>query len=410
MQKKVLFWAAGENAKKIVSCLREDVLIEAFIENDALRWGETFCGAEIISCQKMCHYEFEYIVITTPNYEEILEQLIELGVDKSMIITPFDPDRCGRSGWREIFYVGELLYYVSNQKMQSMLYTLDNMKYEIIDDEKFGDLVFPIIKSVDETLSMLKKGYSMSRYGDGELNMILGRNFSTFQKPDEKLIVRLKEILKSSEEKHIVCLPDIYGSFNNKNEEHKGWFRRHLANGGREADYKLFDLQKVYYNAFITRPYKDYVDKSGAKERFAALKEIWNDKDITIIEGTKTRFGVGNDLLDNVRSCQRILGPAVNAFDKYAELLKEAGKIDKNRLVLIALGHTATVLAYDLAREGYQALDIGHLDIEYEWFIRGTEKKIPIENKFVNEAPLGRYVAEKINDEKYNKEIITVII
>lgn len=409
MQKKVLFWAAGANAKKIVSCLREDVSIEAFVENDALRWGETFCGAEIIPYKKIYEYEFDYVVITTPSYEEILAQLIELGINKDMIITPFDPERCDRNGWREIFHVGELLYYISNQKMQSMMYTLDNMKYEIAIDIKSNDLVFPIIKSVDETLQMVKDGYSMSRYGDGELNMILGRNFSTFQKSDEILISRLKEILKSSEPKHIVCLPDIYGNFDNKNKEHKEWFRRHLANGGREADYKLFDLQKVYYNAFITRPYKDYVDKSGAKERFDALKEIWSNRDITIIEGSKTRFGVGNDLLDNVRSCQRILGPAVNAFDRYEELLEEAKKIVKSRLVLIALGHTATVLAYDLAKEGYQAIDIGHLDIEYEWFLRGTDRKIPIENKFVNEAPLGRCVAEEIDDKKYNREIIAVI-
>ena len=402
-------WAAGENAKKIVSCLREDVSIEAFVENDALRWGETFCGAKIISCHNINQYEYDYVVITTPNYEEILIQLSELSVDKNVIITPFSPERCGRNGWRDIFHVGELLYYISDQKMQNMTYILNNMKYEIATEVKSNDLVFPIIKSVDETFQMLKKGYSMSRYGDGELNMILGRNFSTFQKPDENLIIRLKEILQSSEKNHIVCLPDIYGNFNNKNEEHKGWFRRHLANGGREADYKLFNLQKVYYNAFITRPYKDYVDKSGAKERFDALKEIWNNRDITIIEGSKTRFGVGNDLLDNVKSCQRILGPAVNAFDKYEELLKEAKKIDKSRLVLIALGHTATVLAYDLAKEGYQALDIGHLDIEYEWFLRGTDKKIPIENKFVNEAPLGRCVAEEIDDEKYNHEIVARI-
>lgn len=36
----------------------------------------------------------------------------------------------------------------------------------------------------------------MSRYGDGELNMILNRNFSTFQISDETLIMRLRQILK----------------------------------------------------------------------------------------------------------------------------------------------------------------------------------------------------------------------
>jgi hypothetical protein len=37
-----------------------------------------------------------------------------------------------------------------------------------------------------------------------------------------------------------------------------------------------------------------------------------------------------------------------------------------DKLILIALGPTATVLAYDLAKKGYQAIDIGHLPSCYE--------------------------------------------
>ncbi|MDE6363163.1 MAG: GT-D fold domain-containing protein, partial [Lachnospiraceae bacterium] len=156
-------------------------------------------------------------------------------------------------------------------------------------------------------------------------------------------------------------------------------------------------------------PYIDYVDSCEAYGKFRALRELWKDRDITIIEGEKTRFGVGNDLISNARSCERILGPAVNAFEKYEELLAQARQTGKDRLILIAMGHTATVLAYDLAREGFQALDIGHLDIEYEWFIRKADRKIAVEGKYVNEAPLGRVVPETISDEKYNSEIIKVI-
>ena len=50
----------------------------------------------------------------------------------------------------------------------------------------------------------------------------------------------------------------------------------------------------------------------------------------------------------------------------------------KNKLILIALGPTATILAYDLYKLGYRAIDIGHIDIEYEWFLRKANTKIPI--------------------------------
>lgn len=410
MSRTVIFWAAGANAKKFAGCLKENVKISAFVDNDALRWGELFCGALIVSAQDISKYQYDYIVITTPDYEDILNQLIGIKVDHNKIITPFAPDRCERKGWRDIFHMGELMYYVLEQRTVAMARILENIPYEISAGIEKGHIRRPIVRSIDETLEKLKEGYSMSRYGDGELNMILNRNFSTFQISDETLIMRLRQILKSNLPRHMVCIPDIYGDFFNKNEEHKNWFRRHLADGGREHDYSIFDMDKEYYNAFITRPYKDYINKYGVRERFLSLRSVWNNKDITIIEGEKTRFGVGNDLIDNAKSCERILGPAVNSFDKYNELLEQAKKIDKNRIILIALGHTATVMAYDLVTEGFQALDIGHLDIEYEWFLRKTDKKIPIEGKYVNEAPLGRIVSEHITDEKYNREIIKVIV
>ena len=77
---------------------------------------------------------------------------------------------------------------------------------------------------------------------------------------------------------------------------------------------------------------------------------------------------------------------------------------------LIALGPTATVLAYDLFKLGYQSIDIGHLDIEYEWFLRNASSKIAIENKIVIENHDKNNTFTKIKDEKYYKQIIAKIL
>nr|WP_295113751.1 GT-D fold domain-containing glycosyltransferase [uncultured Methanobrevibacter sp.] len=74
----------------------------------------------------------------------------------------------------------------------------------------------------------------------------------------------------------------------------------------------------------------------------------------------------------------------------------------------MALGPTATVLSYDLAEEGYYALDIGHLDIEYEWFLRKATKKIAIENKWINEVPENT-ITETFYDEDYFNQIDCII-
>ena len=119
-------------------------------------------------------------------------------------------------------------------------------------------------------------------------------------------------------------------------------------------------------------------------------------------------MGIGNDLLDKAKSIKRILCPAENAFDKYEEILNNCLKFQKDCLILIALGPTATVLAYDLGNKGYHALDIGHIDIEYEWYLKRAQRKIKIENKYVNEA--GGYSGSlQIDDINYKNSIVKII-
>ena len=148
-----------------------------------------------------------------------------------------------------------------------------------------------------------------------------------------------------------------------------------------------------------------YKDKSITKSCFNLWKEIWNEKDLLIVEGAKTRLGVGNDLFDNVKSIKRILAPNTNAFSLIDRLFSEVKKYSKNHLVLLALGPTATVLAYRLALEGFWAIDIGHIDIEYEWYIRNAKEKIAIPNKYVIEAKNGKNVSE-FSDPIYNGQIV----
>ena len=66
---------------------------------------------------------------------------------------------------------------------------------------------------------------------------------------------------------------------------------------------------------------------------------------------------------------------------------------------------TATVLAYDLARLGYWAVDLGHLDIEYEWLKLGVNEKVSIKGKYTNESK-GGDVVDECKDEQYLSQII----
>jgi glycosyltransferase family protein len=269
--------------------------------------------------------------------------------------------------------------------------------------------IIPQVASIDETIrKIVTDRCSISRFGDGEV-LLTECHAIGFQKGDPKLAERLIEVLTSQNEGHLVCISDAFSDFSRYNRSMRRFWRTHFYIYGRLWD-KYLVPNRLYYNTFVTRPYMDFASKDASARWFHNMKAIWNDRDVIFIEGEKSRLGVGNDLFDNVRSIRRILCPPRDAFDRYEDILAEACKQTKedNLLFLIALGPTATVLAYDLFRAGYQAVDVGHVDIEYEWWRMGAKRKVKLERKYVNEVAVGTQVADA--GDGYRKQIIAQII
>ena len=261
----------------------------------------------------------------------------------------------------------------------------------------------PKVYNAEKTLNkLINSNYSICRFGDGEFNLINGENLN-FQKFDQNLQEKLASILKTNETNVMVCIPDVFSSLDHIKA--KSFWRKYLAYN-RSQLYSLLNMDKQYYDSLITRV---YIDTEKTNDEYGIIfnkfKTLWNEKHIVIVEGESSRLGVGNDLFNNADELTRIICPAINAFDKYEEIFNLCKTMPKGTLFIIALGPTATVLAYDLAQLGYQALDLGHIDIEYEWFLMGAKKKIPIKNKYVNEAKNGRKITI-INDNNYLKQVI----
>jgi glycosyltransferase family protein len=261
----------------------------------------------------------------------------------------------------------------------------------------------PIVKSTDETLNkIINEKCSVSRYGNGEFNiMFKGEQF--FQEFNNDLRLRLIEIIDSHSNNHIVCIPDVFSNMDKFTSRAQNFWNNYL-NKYRSKIYRKLDKKKVYFDAMVTRLYMDYKDKSKADERFLKFKMIWDDKEIVLVEGEQSRLGAGNNLFSNAKSLKRILCPAENAFAKYQEIISVVKKYDTSKLILIALGPTATVLAYDLCKLGYQAIDIGNVDIEYEWFLKRTEVKTPVKHKYTGEVTNGTKV-DKLQSQEYENEI-----
>ena len=268
----------------------------------------------------------------------------------------------------------------------------------------------PKVIGMSETISVIKeRKASIARYGDGEFDIIFGRT-QGFQKKDLKLAKRLQTVLKqnSISDRFLVGIPDCFGDLSQFNENAQNHWKIRL-NKERIKWVHCLNTKAPYYQAQITRFYYDWADKSKCNDWYAGLKKIWEGEDVLVVEGEFSRVGVGNDLFDNANSVRRILCPAENAFDYYEEILDTICIYSKpTDLIFMALGPTATVLAYDLFKRGYWAFDAGHIDVEYEWMkLRATEK-VKIAGKYVNEVKDGNRV-DSVFDDKVLKQIIASI-
>ena len=282
----------------------------------------------------------------------------------------------------------------------------NKVSYIIYKHQKTFDIMTP-----NETVAEIinNRELSISRFGDGEYSLMEGQG-TGFQSKDEELGKRLREVLLSDNPNCLVCIPRPFVNTEQLAPKSSRFWKRYLGLKRRDV-LTLTPKNKMFGDACFSRFYfenKDYDIESYIK----LIKRIWDKKQVFIIEGVYTRFGVGNDLLDNAKEVKRIICPAQNAYQKYSEIYNTAlNVIPGGSLILIALGMTATVLAFDLSKSDkhYQAIDIGHLDIEYECYIRKSNGIIAIPGKAVNEAGQN-CPQDKILDSDYTSSIIKTIV
>ena len=267
-----------------------------------------------------------------------------------------------------------------------------------------------VILPADKLLNIIiEEGKSLARFGDGEFELIFGCERPWFQLPNKRLAERLKEVLQSEREDMLIAVADNFGRLDKYTDEAAMGIREYLSNGKREKLIKLLGNDRTYYDAYVSRPYLMYKDKSYASTIFRLYKKLWKDRNVLLVEGKAMKSGAGNDLFDNVRSIRRIICPAQNAFDVYEEIcIAIENNYNEGDLILIGLGPTATILAYDICIKGMQAIDLGQLDNEYEWFKRGTLIRCNIEGKGVPELSRSTII-EGIFDKEISEQIICEI-
>lgn len=287
---------------------------------------------------------------------------------------------------------------------------MNNMKYELYDPESDCQFFRPHFEAQEETIrKIVKEGKSLARFGDGEFSIMSQKERWKFQRVDNVLGGRLLDVLHSDIPELIIAIADNYGSLEAYHDECANGIRCYMTEETRRIHSAFLDRNRIYADAYLTRFYVMYKDNmtEASRIRLDRLKSMWEQRNIITVEGALTRLGVGNDLFDNAASLRRIIAPATNSFDKYEECLAAALEYaEPDTLFLLAIGPSSGVLAYDLTLKGYQALDVGHIDLEYEWYRAGKGTRVSIPHRYNNEVTGGEQVEPLAADDSYYGQIL----
>lgn len=256
------------------------------------------------------------------------------------------------------------------------------------------------VMSMDETIDALLMGdKSIVRFGDSDIVMMCGRE-TIVQDRAPKLGEKIVRLLRCERENLLVGIPDVFEGISQYTQKSQRFWKNHLLIF-RHVYVKNCVPGYPYCNAFLSRMYYNYADKSLCGPWIARFRRVWDGKRLVVVEGAGTHNGVGNDLLDNAAGVQRIICPPTNAWQAYDRILDACLEMEKDKLFLLSLGSTAKALASDLVDRGYRVIDIGNLDMEYEWFLHGAEKK----EKLVKHDVIGREANIAAGYEEYLKQI-----
>jgi hypothetical protein len=202
---------------------------------------------------------------------------------------------------------------------------------------------YPPVATESTTLAKLLGGFSIARFGDGELKCMDAQGYFR-EPPSEELAAELLTVFRSPHRHCIVGAPTL----DPEGPKFAGWLR-HAKRFSR-----LMNGEMIYYSAFITRP--DSAPWINCIEFARDMEKLWAGKRIAVLSerGNKIRKVVAL----SAKKIRLIGCPHREAYSRIDKLERALSR-GKPEIILLSCGPTATCLANRLAARGIQAIDIG---------------------------------------------------
>lgn len=213
--------------------------------------------------------------------------------------------------------------------------------------------------NLPQTLRKIREeNLSFARFGDGEFRLMTRIEFDLrFQKNSYALQDALREVLSVDTESLLLGLPHGYVDLHWATLYSEVW----------SLIRPLLGQNRTFGNSHVSRP---LMFQTLGREAAELWSQVWDGRTATLISGKGSRFEMREDLFGSLKSHYLLETVPQHAFSITESILEEALATDSD-LFLISLGPTGTILASELAKNGRQALDIGHLSASYDHVLAG---------------------------------------
>lgn len=205
-------------------------------------------------------------------------------------------------------------------------------------------LSYPQVHSEWETICKVAEGFSIARFGDGELKLMYGKGYVR-EPGGHSLQMELLRVLQEPHSRCIVGIPTM----DPDGPKFHSWIRH----SDRYAQILRGDVVS-YYSAFVTRP--DSAPWIDSRDFAEIVESTWKDKRAAVI------CEPGNKILKAVRlsaaRTHHVRCPSKQAYSVIDTLEQRVLSFAPD-VVLMSCGPTATCLANRFAARGLHAIDIG---------------------------------------------------
>lgn len=255
--------------------------------------------------------------------------------------------------WTEIEQIKKAIQY------SNILTHPRNIKIKILNSEE----------TIDKLMTDPKSFY---RYGDGEIEIMLGGAAGT-QSYDPDLARLLREALADASIDAYIGIGYDYFCFDIwNNTEFSNRFYLEKGDKYREFYIQNCNEQITYIDTGFSQRYFN-LNKEELENWFNKLKSLFKKKRITLFMGEAAYNNLDYYVFEDAEAIEFIPCKSKDAFLDYDKILTLARSRPKNEIICLAIGATAKVVAYTLTKEGYLCYDIGHMPKDYDSYRKGIE-------------------------------------